>query len=292
MLFFSPRTWLLGIKSLRLHPLRSLLTMLGIFIGTASVIWLLAIGEGISHKAQEQIANLGANNIIIRTLKPPQEDVSSSTSSILSYGIRRDDLKVLRETIPTVTNAIPIREIQRQFRYRGRMVEGRLVACTPDYAEFTHLVVENGTFISDVNLDNMDNVCVLAAGTARKLFPYEDPLGQPISVDNDTYVIIGVMRERTASAAIGGSLAAQDFSFDVYVPITTFQSRVGDMVVTMRAGSFSGEIVELSQVTLQVDDVDKVIDTAAVVNTTMKARHEMRDYAAEVPRDLLDQARN
>ena len=59
------RTWILGIKSVMLHPMRSLLTVLGIFIGVASVIWLLAIGEGISQEAQKQIEGLGADNIIV-----------------------------------------------------------------------------------------------------------------------------------------------------------------------------------------------------------------------------------
>jgi putative ABC transport system permease protein len=67
------RTLLAGARSLWLHPLRSLLTVLGIFIGVASVIWLLAIGEGISLKAQEQIAGLGAENVIVRSIKPPSE---------------------------------------------------------------------------------------------------------------------------------------------------------------------------------------------------------------------------
>ena len=66
MTFHWLRTWQLGIKSLMLHPMRSLLTVLGIFIGVASVIWLLAIGEGISRKAQEQIEGRGADNIIVR----------------------------------------------------------------------------------------------------------------------------------------------------------------------------------------------------------------------------------
>ena len=67
------RTLRLGFKSLLLHPMRSALTVLGIFIGVASVIWLLAIGEGISIEAQRQIASLGARNIIVRTVEPPTE---------------------------------------------------------------------------------------------------------------------------------------------------------------------------------------------------------------------------
>ena len=63
---FLLRTWVLGAKSLLLHPMRSALTVLGIFIGVASVIWLVAIGEGISQQAQKQIEGLGADNIIVR----------------------------------------------------------------------------------------------------------------------------------------------------------------------------------------------------------------------------------
>src|SRR6188472_3578965 len=86
---FLLRTFQIGAKSLLLHPLRSLLTVLGIFIGVASVIWLLAIGEGISRKAQEQIEGLGANNIIVRSIKPPPE--TSSTGGPVPYGLTRED---------------------------------------------------------------------------------------------------------------------------------------------------------------------------------------------------------
>lgn len=61
----------LGVKSLWLHPMRSILTVLGIFIGVASVIWLLAISKGIGDEAQRQIESLGADTIMIRTVKPP-----------------------------------------------------------------------------------------------------------------------------------------------------------------------------------------------------------------------------
>ena len=79
------RTWQLGIKSLFLHPMRSALTVLGIFIGVAAVIWLLAIGEGISQKAQEQIASLGARNIIVRSIKPPLEKLGDS--NVAEFGL-------------------------------------------------------------------------------------------------------------------------------------------------------------------------------------------------------------
>ena len=116
------RTWLLGIKSLLLHPMRSLLTILGIFIGVASVIWLLAIGEGISIEARRQIEGLGADNIIVRSIKPPSEKTAGN-SGPTPYGLKRAEYDLLVETIPTIQSALPIREIRRQFRYRGRLVD-------------------------------------------------------------------------------------------------------------------------------------------------------------------------
>src|SRR6188768_3343198 len=97
---FLHRTFQLGMKSLLLHPMRSLLTVLGIFIGVASVIWLLAIGEGISRKAQAQIEGLGADNIIIRSVKPPPEAMPvSSTPQLYPYGLTRADFDRLTNTI-------------------------------------------------------------------------------------------------------------------------------------------------------------------------------------------------
>ncbi len=284
------RTWQLGIKSLLLHPLRSLLTVLGIFIGVASVIWLLAIGEGISRKAQEQIEGLGANNIIIRSVKPPSE-VTEGIRGPVPYGITRDDFATLSETIPTIDRALPIRELRSRFSYAGRLVDGRLVGCTPEYAEVTKLQVARGRFLTDADLHDKHNFCVLASGTAERLFPYEDPVGRSIQVEDDFYVVVGVLKARMPMAGIGGSFAAQDFNLDAYIPISTLWGRIGDRVITRRSGSFEGEIVQLSQATLRVDTVAHVMETADLVKHTLQTTHRLEDYGVTVPLELLEQAR-
>src|SRR5438876_10347744 len=91
------RTLQLSVKSLWMHPLRSSLTVLGIFIGVSSVIWLLALGEGISRAAQEQISSLGALNIIVRTVKPPNDQVADA-----GFGLTRADYVRLVATLPTI----------------------------------------------------------------------------------------------------------------------------------------------------------------------------------------------
>src|SRR5512136_813068 len=88
------RTVRLGIKSLWLHRLRSLLTVLGIVFGVCSVIAMLAIGEGASYEAQEQIKNLGSQNIILRSIKPTESQKTTSNQSQMSeYGLTYSDIK-------------------------------------------------------------------------------------------------------------------------------------------------------------------------------------------------------
>src|SRR4051794_27464874 len=177
------RAWQMGVRSLRLHPLRSLLTIVGILVGVASVIWLLAIGQGISSSVQQQIESLGADNIIIRSLKPRREESDSQPAGgVVAYGLTRRDLERLEETLPTVEHALPVRELRREFRRGSRLVDGRLVGCTPEYALVTHLQPDRGRFISDADLQLKRNVCVLSSSVAERLFPVEDGLGRSIRV--------------------------------------------------------------------------------------------------------------
>jgi len=283
-------TWLrtikLSVKGVLLHPLRSALTVLGIFIGVASVIWLLAIGEGIGRAAQEQIASLGAQNIIVRTVKPPADEVGEG-----GYGLTRNDYVRLVATIPTIDKALPIRVATREFRNRTRAFEGRLLGTTPDYAEVANLRTSQGRFLTDADLDNESNFCVLAAESADRLFPAGNALGQQIMVDEDFYTVVGVMQSRAPSAGIGGSLAAEDYSRDVYVPITTLWRRNGDMDIVTKPGTFQREILEISQITLQVEDKDRVLQTADIVRNTIQQDHTMDDFGVTVPLELLQQAR-
>ncbi|MEX0586929.1 MAG: ABC transporter permease, partial [Pirellulales bacterium] len=225
------RIWQLGIKSLAVHPLRSLLTVLGIFIGVASVIWLVAIGEGISLKAQQQIEDLGATNIIVRSVKP----IGLDDQGIPRYGITREDHEAIEATLPTIGRVLPIREIPRQVTHGTQRLDARLVACTPAYAEVMRLELAAGHFITDTELEREDNVCVLADEVAQTLFPLANPIGKIISVEKseaapEAFVVVGVMKPRGAMAGIGGSLAAQQFNADVYVPITAFWARYGYLI--------------------------------------------------------------
>ncbi len=289
------RTWKLGIKSLLLHPLRTVLTMLGIMIGVWAVIVLTAISQGASEQVQKQIESLGSTTIIVRSQKPPEDKLSGMGAA--QYGLLRSDLDQILASVPTIETAIPIREIRRQFTYRDRVVDGRLVGCTPAYAEVNHLSIRSGggRFLSDADELKADTVCVISAGVADRLFPFEEPLGKRVTVPEhtDKYKVVGVLEHRNPSAAIGGSLDSQDFSADIYIPMRTLRKRIGDTIVTRRSGQFQTEIMELNQITLQAESQDQVRTSAALIEDLLAPKHALlNDTAVVVPLELLEQARN
>jgi putative ABC transport system permease protein len=186
-----------------------------------------------------------------------------------------------------------MREIVLDVRHIDRNLNARVVGCTPDYAEMNHLKIYRGRFLTDKDLHDLANVAVVAAEIAERLFPAVNPIGETIQIQNRAYRIVGVMQDRTASAGIGGSLSAQDFNKDVYIPLETLQSRIntGDLIMKATSGSFSAESVVYDQITLRVLNQEDVIPIAETVRETLERTHgAKRDYSVVVPLELLKQA--
>jgi putative ABC transport system permease protein len=287
----------LALKSIMLYPLRSGLTMLGIVFGVFSVIAMLAIGEGASAQAQKQVLELGATNIIVRSIKPPDESSSAgggaSGGFVLRYGLTRNDYKILTDTIPTVIDVVPVREMVQEVRNKRYTLNATVVGTTPEYLTMNHLQMSQGRFLTDQDLQYMANYVVLAHGTAETLFPYESPVGQSVQIGGRAYRVIGVTRQRTASAGIGGSLSSKNYNNDIYLPLDTLQSRLNtnDLFIRRAQGSFSAESVVFNQITLKVAHRDDVIPTAEVVRESLSRNHKSdADYAVVVPLELLKQA--
>jgi putative ABC transport system permease protein len=283
----------LGLKSLLLQRLRAGLAALGIFIGTVTVIWLVAMGEGVSHRAQQQIKELGATNIIVRTKEPNVgSDATDSSNRVKTYGLLRDDYRRIISNIPTIRRAIPMRELRFELRLRNRTADAKLVGCSEEYLGLNQLEIARGRWLTP--RDRGKKVVVLADETAKRLFPFENPIGQTIWVGSEFYVVIGQTKPRTASAAIGGSLDARDYNLDAYIPLKTLRQRVGDLVMRRVGGgtgfNFVGEQVELSQITVSVENIEDVDETAKIIESLLKKYHEDEDYAVVVPKELLRQA--
>jgi putative ABC transport system permease protein len=284
------RGFVLAVRSLWLHKLRSFLSVLGIIIGTGAVIALMAFGEGSMHEALEDIKRLGATNIIIRGVKPPESNTTTQ-QRVAAYGLTYADYDLFG-TIDAVLRRVPMRVFSQEFRYLDRKHNGRLVATLPEYAAINQLELARGRFLIPEDDEQMSNVAVLAATTADKLFPFEDPIDYSVRIGSYFYRVVGVLKPRMPTGGSGGSQAAEDFNDDVYIPLKTCRVRFGDIVTIRRAGSFQREQVPLHQVTLTVTDIDKVRPVGAMVSDLLEERHLQKDWLVTVPLDILKAAQD
>ncbi len=281
----------IAIRSVLMHKLRSFLTVLGLVFGVSSVIVMLAVAEGASRSAQEQIELLGVNNIIIRSVKTNTNQPVDYRSFVMSYGLTYEDLRRMEASIPTAVQIMPLREFIHEARYGEHSLDARVVGVTPNYFRVNRLTLVRGRYIEVADLDTLSNVCVIGEGVALELFPGQSAIGKSILVGNNNFFrVVGVLEYRTPSAGIGSSLSAQDLNYDIVIPITSDRSRVGEVLYKQEQGSFSRQRLELSQVTIEVKSREYVKSTAAALDSLLAVHHPDKDYSITIPLDLIEQA--
>ncbi|MBM3999816.1 MAG: FtsX-like permease family protein [Planctomycetes bacterium] len=289
----------LSIRNLLLHKLRSFLTMLGTILGVASVIAMLAIGEGSKREALEQIRRLGASNVIIRSVKPDtsgkkgggSSTTQQQTSHVLEYGLRYKDLDILTSTLPTAERAVPIALIRANAQCgKRRLANARILGTTPEYLHIKNIAVHRGRFLEYPDLHRTANVVVLAAGAARRLFGFEDPLGRALLLGAGAYRVVGVLSPQDSGTAVAGSLESQDLNEDLYIPLASARSRFGELQVIAQTGSLEFERTQLSEITLTVRHESQVSQTAAMARQLLEPHHPKEDFEIQVPLELLRQA--
>jgi putative ABC transport system permease protein len=292
----------LSVRNLMLNKLRSLLTMLGTILGVSSVIAMLAIGEGSKRHAVEQIRKLGAANVIIRSVKPGQDegggDASSSGSSnqsssmVSDYGLRYTDFDRLTATLPTIKQAVPVAMIRKNAQHgRHRISNARVLGTTPEYRNIKTLILKRGRFLQDTDLLKTSNVAVLAAGAATRLFSYEDPVGKTVLLGEGAYRVVGVLQAQDSGGAVPGGASGQDNNNDIYIPLSARRSRFGELQMIIRTGGRDFERTQLSEITLTLHDETLVSQTAAMARKLLEQAHPGKeDYEIHVPLELLRQA--
>ncbi len=289
----------LGVRNLMLHKLRSFLTALGTILGVASVIAMLAVGEGSKRHAVEQIRQLGAANVIVRSMKPrfdEEGDASSQTgtaqrtSRVLTYGLKYEDYQAL-SGLPTLKSAVPMVLMKKNAQHAGRRVlNARILGTTPKFLTIKGISVARGRFLTEDDLKRGTNVAVLGAGAQRRLFGFSDPLGQSVLLGSNAFRVVGVLRPRLG-AVVAGGVDNADLDQDIYIPLTTARQRFGELQVIVRTGGVDFERVELSEITLAVQDERLVSQTAEMARSLLKRHHPHTvDFEVQVPLELLRQA--
>ena len=284
-----------GVKSIYSHGLRSLLTVLGIVIGVAAVIAMLAVSEGASFEAQRQFRDLGASNILLKSVKPAEVEESSNSGfgppQAIVYGLTQADITTIRDTIPGINNVIGSRIVKKNLWNGGNSINSDVVGTAVDYPSSRSYNLRAGRFFSDAELRDHANVIVLSDEVARVLFPIDNPLGQSVRIDSDYYNIVGIM-EPEGFSNLGQNQAGSSNAAPsrVFIPFTSSKSRFGETTTRQTAGGVESETVELHEAIIQVDTQELVIQVGEVIDSILARRHKDVDYAIEVPLALLRQA--
>ena len=282
------RNILLGIEDLLLHKLRSFLTTLGIVFGVGSVVAMLAVGEGASKEALDQIRKLGSNNIIVSSVKSIEEEATSTTHSHMGiYGLSYDDYARVRETFKVIKQTAPVKLIRKEGRLGERSLELRIVGTTPVWFELVQRPVVAGRVLVASDDNEYAPAAVLTEFGARKLLAAENTIGQSIKIGGDRFEIVGIVKSESGQA---GNIQIPDQEVDIYIPINVARSYFGDITSRTTSGSHERELVELHQMIVQVNSTDDVEPTANGIEDMLKRFHKKKDYLVSVPLALLRQA--
>ena len=209
-------TMRLAKDALMSNKMRSMLTMLGVIIGVASVIMLVAIGAGARTYIHQELGNLGTNILIVvpgkTSTKGGFHPPTASTIRKLVY----DDAIILKRRSRHIADAVPIILGSSKVKYQNQSRDNNVVGCTETYFEMRNLAVESGRFLSSSDVDSKRKVCILGRTVKRGLFGDRNALGAVVSIGDGKYRVIGVMEKKGVTLGI-------DFDDIVFIPTTTAQ---------------------------------------------------------------------
>ena len=258
----SPLTILrTALSSLGASKLRSGLTLLGIVIGVAAVISLMAIGRGAQQAITANIEALGTNLLFVRPGATSQGGVfgGQGSASTLTLG----DAYALMDTVyaPSVAAVAP------ELRAVGQVVAGskntrtQVVGVTPEYQFVRNVPVASGQFVTWGQVENISAVAVLGSRVAETLFGFRDPVGQTVRINGRQFAVVGVLKSQ------GGGVQGL-FDDQVLAPITTVSYRLASQRTTQGG-------VTVQTVNVQVRSGDIMDSAVQEIATVLRQRHRI-----------------
>jgi len=262
-------TWL----SLKHHAFRSLLAMLGVVLGVAAVVGMLAVSEGAKRESIERIQQQGVDNIILHSEKPKANE--SGGEKIFSYGISRDDMTHFKTVFDNVNRVVPLLALRQTIYIDGRPSDVVLMGTTPRFLAISRSknADSRGRWLSDSDKTTSALVCSVGVDAARQLFGLEDPLGKTVSVYGAAFRVVGLLDNPLRSKLAG----KHDVNNLVYVDYETLLSIFNR----------DGMGVVADYVYVQVKDLAYLKNTADRIRAYLSETHELPDYTISVPYELM-----
>jgi putative ABC transport system permease protein len=224
---FSVRT---AIEALRHNKLRASLTSLGILFGVASVIAMLAIGQGAEQEILEQMRLLGSNNVVITPLVeqkegPVEDQQPDKQVKKYSPGLTYADAQAIARVIPAVEVTTGEIVLNTTLTREGRRRSGKVVGVDTTYFRLTNLALRRGASFTPLQVERGLPVAIIGHGVRTRFFTTEDPIGKPLKVGDTWLTVVGVLDERRVSDQAVQRLGIRDANMDVYVPVHTLLLR-------------------------------------------------------------------
>ena len=288
---FLLETIRLGLSNLRLHALRSVLTSLGIILGVAAVILMVAIGEGNKQAAIRDIQALGARNIIVRSQRPPESSSvgTERRSFVARFGLEDADWNRLKQAVADASHMVPLKAFGAEISRGSRRTTSQVFGTTPELLDVLNLrVAVGGRYLVPEDQDGHNRVAVIGSAVADQFFPLDNPLGQSIRIDDGIFQVVGVLEPVGLAGGAGVALVGRDLNLDVHIPLSTGRMEFSDTVYRRVSGSFSGEETRYSEIYIEAPQTDRVLPMSERVRRVITMGHEdAGDVAMIVPWELL-----
>ena len=253
-------TWMIALRALRRNPMRSGLTMLGIIIGVAAVIAMVAIGTGAKEQVASSIAQIGQNTVLIMSGAPSRGGVRGGWGS--SPTLTRQDYEAIRKEVPGVIRATPDVRKNTQVMAGNQNVNTTVNGAGEDFAEIRSWdFLEGGNFTA-ADVRSAAKVAILGQTVATNLFGDASPVGQIVRIQNAPYTVVGLLEPK------GMSMMGSDQDDVVLVPWTSA------MVRLTGADSFRA-------ITVQAESAEQVDQVMEDLTALLRQRHRIRDGAED-----------
>jgi len=271
----------MGLQSLFVHKLRSLLTMLGMIFGVGAVVSMLAITAGAQKEMMSYIDLLGVNNIIIEAKEAVDRNELQARRAI-SPGLSFRDFRAISENINGIAAATPRKRFKPLKVLPKPTAEmPLLIGVEPDYFDINSLKAVEGRFFTEDDDVRSNPVCVLGESAKVNLFGYEPAVGKHVKVNDVWLQVVGVLAQQ-ATADSDTDLEVVDRNNLVISPLNTVMRRFEDN------NSFLKD--EIDGIYLKVDSGVDSIETSGIVKAILSTTHkDAGDYNVVVPAGLLEQ---
>jgi len=255
------------------NRLRSLLTMLGIIIGNASVIAMVGIGQGAQRLAAEQFESLGPNVLFVI----PGSRSTRRTTTNLPNTLVLEDAEAIAAQVPTVLAVAPQINGRYLITYRNRNTFTQTQGVTPEFLVVRSFDVAQGRFLTRADLERNNRVAVLGPDLARRLFDQQNPIGRQVRISNISFDVIGITEPK-------GSFLGTNQDDAVYIPLTTMANRI--------AGRTSPYGTQISFISIAARDRDSIRAAQFQITNLLRLRHQISkgkedDFGVESQRDAL-----